>query len=76
MVGGEGKAGNWNKQINQRVSSSKGLGYQSSPLGGLVSPSIKQEAEGLGSPFHLDHPNDKRIWKEVGKASASLVAQW
>lgn len=41
----------------------------------MVSQSVKEEAESLGSPFHLEHP-DKRIWKEVGKASASLVAQW
>lgn len=42
----------------------------------MVSQSVKEEAESLGSPFHLEHPDDKRIWKEVGKASASLVAPW
>ena len=42
----------------------------------MVSQSVKEEAESLGSPFHLEHPDDKRIWKEVGKASASLMAPW
>lgn len=50
-----------------RVSSSKGLGPEGICLwvewSEMVSQSVR-EAEGLGSPFHLEHP-DKRIWKEV-----------